>query len=263
MDIKEKLRQASQEAERLALEAVPEDEEIFWEPSEDFNRKMNCVIASVGENKPASTRFFFRRIAISAAVVLLLGTLIFLPLSQGDFDTADNSGSCGFEENDHSLRVPIDDSDRDQSEIINSHESDGFTDDISTSDNIYDSKPPYSPSYIPDGYELVNITDDDYIMVLEYSDGKNSFSLQCLSDCFDFTQLGEGFEVIYHNSNSYYNRIPPLSDPDPIDGADWNSNNVAWTYGGNTFILIGNSELSHEEVQKIALSVNLIPNEQE
>lgn len=85
MDFKEKLRQATLEAEKSQVESLPSDEEIFWTPSRSFNEKMEKTISKIGPVMPKRAKPLWRIYAATAAAVAVIG-LAFSPLIQKSSD---------------------------------------------------------------------------------------------------------------------------------------------------------------------------------
>lgn len=130
----------------------------------------------------------------------------------------------------------------------------------------------YRPDYVPPGYENTenSITSEYYLII--YSNGSDVIRLYYLNSETDFSIIDELKKD--HNDLDYYSRVPKSvnitadSSSDRLteyalfpDTIEWNQNNVAWNSSGKTFAVMGNSNISQEEIEKMALSVNTEPKE--
>lgn len=265
MNTNEKLKISSSKAEILLYEQLPDDSEIDWEPSEDFLKKMDSVFADV--DKPKMKMSFFSKFSAIAAVLIIACVAVFLPVNHY-FDEMNSGNNYGLEDgkggwfdfwNDEEDKGNnYTESKEDSDDRYLGISNDEICTDVSEYDDVSESVEtlPFYPGYIPEGYNLIDakVENDNITSTLEYSDGKNSFTFYSTTDTIDLHKHYNSY-VIDYNSNSYYcNTLPTEDNKGSI-------NNIIWFYGSNSFMLEGNNDLSAEELQRIATSFNLSPDE--
>ncbi len=130
----------------------------------------------------------------------------------------------------------------------------------------------YEPGYLPEGYTHSDSAVTQYFVVRTYSNGTDAVRLYYINGEADFSVF-DGTRNNYNNLD-YYSKVPMsayfIIDESTHelkeyiffpDGVEWNQNNVAWNNSGMTFAIMGNENISQEEIEKIAASVNLEPKE--
>ncbi len=267
MDIKEKLRLAALQAENEAVALIPPDSEINWTPSEAFNEKMNELI----EAKPKRRIVSIRRFIIAAAVIALVSTA-FIPVFMRNTDDPDSGkkheGEVGNSpaEDDGYLSDKFDSETR--------AESDNW-ENISMLESIPPSALPefeFEPEYLPEGYKLTDSNVSKQFSVLEYSNGSDVIRLYYYDGETDFSILEDKKDDL--DRKTYYNNVPQThtAEKEPStdalieyilfpDEVEWNECNVAWNGTDITFAVMGNGNITQEEIEKIAISVNTEPKE--
>lgn len=266
MNLNDKLKQASLEAELLTISQIPDDSEINWTPSDSFLKKMEKVFKQA--ERPIIKTSFLRKFSAVAAVLIFACAAVLLPVNHyyGNTDgkyaysAGDGNKNNVYGSND-GIIIDISETDRNQSLGVPCDDSDdvvcGVSDD--PSENV--ETLPFFPSYIPSGYQIVNsvVQSDNVTTLIEFSNGKDSFTFYSSAEGLDISDYQNSY-VLDWNSNSYYANVkPPNTDGNNV--LDGNTNNFVWFYGSNTFMLVGNESLSLEEMQKTAISFNLEPNE--
>ena len=130
----------------------------------------------------------------------------------------------------------------------------------------------YEPAYLPEGYAHIDSAITQYFVVRTYSNGEDIVRLYYINGEADFS-IFVGTRNDYNNLD-YYSNVPMMAHfildesthelKEYIffpDGVEWNRNNVAWNNSGMTFAIMGNENISQEEIEKIAISVNIEPKE--
>ena len=295
MDIKEKLRLASQQAENEQLSLIPPDSEIEWIPSKEFTKKMSDILVV----QPKKRTFIIRRIVSVAAVAALIATIcipVFMNISEttdganGDIyigtepqksestHLPDGSGEdclCSYpsEESDSSSNSnsqtessePCTESDTtDESESGTNGDNSPSTPNPDDYDDRSDSEDIpveilFEPDYLPDGYVQTDLTISQHFTVLTYSNGNNVIRLYCIDGTSDFSAYEESKNNI--NKIDYYNNASTDSFNFNPEGIENNQKNVSWNGSNVTFVITGNENISQEELIKIAVSVNIEPKE--
>ena len=260
MNTNEKLKKSSLEAEISLYEQIPDDSEIDWEPSKDFLKKMDSLFNDA--DKPRIKKSFFNKFSAIAAMLIIACVAVFLPVSHY-FNESDDVNSYVPKGNvvvsdsqsdsdgkDHGYKTSSDDKQLGNSQEVTC--GDIEKDDVSEDTALL----PFSPEYIPEGYYLVKVKveNDNITTALEYSNGNDSFTFYSTTDTIDLNRYYNSYVVDY-NSNSYYCNTLPTED---VEGT---VNNIIWFYGSNSFMITANGDISAKELQKIATSFNLIPNE--
>ncbi len=267
MDIKEKLRLAAQQAENEEFKRLPPDSEIEWVPSEEFIAKID----EIAKSTPKRRLFTIRRFIIAAAVIALVSTA-FIPVFMRNTDNPDSGknheGEVGNKPDEY-YGYPTD-----KSDSATRLESDNW-ESISTSESIPPTSPSkfeFEPEYLPEGYILTDSNVSKQFSVLEYSNGSDVIRLYYYDGETDFSILEDKNDDF--DDEAYYNNVPKThyiekdSLTDAIieyiifpDEVEWNYNNVAWNNSDMTFAVMGNENLSEDEIEKIAISVNIEPKE--
>lgn len=109
----------------------------------------------------------------------------------------------------------------------------------------------YAPTLIPEGYKLVSITNNELLKALQYSDTNNSLLI--------FQQLNGGgiVNIDTENADSISKVMIHGSEGILVEKGDLIT--ISWSYADYIFLIdFFKSNLSNEEVQKIAESVNRI-----
>ena len=258
MDIKEKLRLAALCAETKAIKLIPPDSEIDWTPSEAFNKKMSELIA----RSPKRRLLAARRFIIAAAVITAV-SMVFVPVWMRN-TSGTNPSISEIESSTDNVSE-----NESESDYRGNDESDGNG---GVPEVLPPSVPaiPYCPSYLPNGYALSNVTVSERFTEVVYSNGNDSIRLYYYTGETDFSAL-DGTKNDFER-RTYYSRVPKFINSDSIgndfpeyiffpEEVEWNKNNIAWNSDGMTFAVMGNANISADEMAKIASSVDIDPKE--
>ncbi|MBQ3230326.1 MAG: DUF4367 domain-containing protein [Clostridia bacterium] len=217
MKINEKLKRASLEAEITEYKKIPDDSEIDWEPSKEFNEKSEVLLQSVQAPK---RRFLTpARVAVCASIAVAAAIL-----AVGHI--ASPNGLFG--------------------ESV--YYSENVTSEISPAlEEVY-------PKYIPDGYVL---SDKEFSVNgstrLEYTNGNSKIVFYSYpAKKIDYSQFDDVIGVFETSENIFMNatNFAPVETPEFLA-----NNSIAWNNGSETFVVLNNADVSVDELLKIAQSV--------
>ena len=124
-------------------------------------------------------------------------------------------------------------------------------DDATSNSIIINGDDAYAPTIIPEGYQLNSITNNDLLKALQYSDTNDSLII--------FQQFSGGgiVNIDTENADSISKVMIHGSEGILVEKGDLIT--ISWNYADYIFLIdFFKSNLSHEEVQNIAESVNQI-----
>ena len=153
------LKKAVIKADIYEIETLPTDDEIEYEFSNEFERKMERLIRRIKTRSPVGAMAFLRRrvVAFVAAIIILFASAMSVS----------------------AVRVAVFEF---ITEVYEKFTNIFFNESRSSQDTA-DGFTIYEPTYIPEGFELVNKNIDGLIL-LEYEKGNDfiSYSQQCLEN---------------------------------------------------------------------------------